>query len=63
VFTRLAEVSPGAPPVGSDPAFYTRRDKIGALASAHGLPAIYELRDFAFAGGLVTSGDSVRDRT
>ena len=42
--------------VGSDAYFSGRRGRIVALAARHGVPAIYERREFADAGGLVSYG-------
>jgi putative ABC transport system substrate-binding protein len=42
--------------VGSDPFFYNRRQEITALALRAGIPAIYELREYVAAGGLVSYG-------
>src|SRR5208337_4726609 len=46
--------------VASDPFFTTRRDRI-ALAAQLKLPAIYEFREFAEAGGLMSYGISLKD--
>ena len=43
-------------------AFFTdRRAKIAALAAQNGLPAIYALREFVAAGGLMSYGTSITD--
>ena len=43
-------------------AFFTsQRDQIIALSSRYGLPAMYQLQDFAVAGGLSSYGASIRD--
>jgi putative ABC transport system substrate-binding protein len=42
--------------VAADPFFNTRRDKLAALAARHAVPAIYILRDYAVAGGLMSYG-------
>ena len=47
--------------VGADPFFNNRRDKIIALAARHAIPAIYEQREFALAGGLISYGTSFSD--
>ena len=47
--------------VGSDPFFDQRTDKLVALASRHAVPAIYGIRDFAVAGGLMSYGPSLSD--
>jgi putative ABC transport system substrate-binding protein len=44
-----------------DPFLQSRRDQLGALAARYGLPAIYERRDFAVAGGLMSYGTSLSD--
>jgi putative ABC transport system substrate-binding protein len=47
--------------VGADPFFDPRRDRLIALAAQHAMPAIYQFRDFAQAGGLVSYGASIAD--
>jgi putative ABC transport system substrate-binding protein len=44
-----------------DPFLQSRRDQLVALAARYGLPAIYERRDFAVAGGLMSYGTSLSD--
>jgi len=47
--------------VGASPFFNNRRDQLVALAARHNLPATYESREFAAAGGLVSYGNSITD--
>src|SRR5260370_35362281 len=45
----------------ADPFFLNRREQLIALASYHGIPAIYEWREYALVGGLMTYGTSITD--
>ena len=60
-FATLREVHADALIVAADPYFLTQSEKLAALAARHGLPAIYELREFAASGGLVSYGASITD--
>jgi len=50
------EVQAGALLVGGDPLFDTQLEQLVALAATHGVPAIYQSREFAEAGGLISYG-------
>src|SRR5262249_21946144 len=47
--------------VGADPFFNSRREQLVALASYISIPAVYEWREYALAGGLMTYGSSLAD--
>jgi putative ABC transport system substrate-binding protein len=47
--------------VSADPFFDTKRDRIIAFAAQNRLPAIYQFREFAVAGGLMSYGVSLPD--
>jgi putative ABC transport system substrate-binding protein len=59
VFATLVQLHAGALLVSTDPFFTSRREEIVALAARHAVPAIYWLRDFAAAGGLISYGPSL----
>ena len=60
-FGTLDREGAGALLVASDAFFYSRRDQLVALAARQGVPAIYQLRDFTAAGGLMSYGTSVAE--
>jgi putative tryptophan/tyrosine transport system substrate-binding protein len=60
-FTRLVQQRIGALLVRSDVLFNGRPKQLVALAGRYALPAIYPLREFATAGGLMSYGASLRD--
>jgi putative ABC transport system substrate-binding protein len=47
--------------ISADPMFTNRPAQLATLASRHALPAIYALREFAEAGGLMTYGSNFTD--
>jgi putative tryptophan/tyrosine transport system substrate-binding protein len=60
-FAALTQQHVTALMVGADPFFDTRRDRLIALAAQHQVPAIYQLREYALAGGLMSYGASITD--
>jgi putative tryptophan/tyrosine transport system substrate-binding protein len=45
--------------VAADPFFGDRRDQLASLASRDAVPAIYNLRQYAAAGGLISYGTNL----
>jgi ABC-type uncharacterized transport system substrate-binding protein len=60
-FVSLAQHQVGALVVQADPFFITRRDQLATLAAQHAIPAVYEGRQFAVAGGLMSYGTKFTD--
>ena len=58
-FAKLVAGRAEALMVGADPFFNSRRNQIVALAARHKVPAVYEFREFAAAGGLMSYGTSL----
>ena len=60
-FASLAREGVGALVVAADPFFDTRSDRIVAFAARQRLPTIYQFREYAVAGGLLSYGVSITD--
>jgi putative tryptophan/tyrosine transport system substrate-binding protein len=57
----IVEQRVGALLVTADPYFATQRDRIVAFAAQNRLPAIYQFREYAVAGGLISYGPRITD--
>jgi putative ABC transport system substrate-binding protein len=58
-FANLVQKPGGALLIGPDPFFLSRRAQIVTLVARHALPAIYDVRDFAETGGLMSYGPNL----
>jgi putative tryptophan/tyrosine transport system substrate-binding protein len=60
-FATLVQLRAEALIIGSDPFFNARRDQFVALAAKNAVPAIFEVREFVMAGGLLSYGASISE--
>jgi putative tryptophan/tyrosine transport system substrate-binding protein len=60
-FASVAQLQAGALIIGGDPFFTSRSRQLGELTVVHRVPTIYEFREFAEAGGLISYGTSLAD--
>jgi len=58
VFATLTQLGAGGLAISGDPFFNTRAELLGAMSLKHALPTMYQAREFAAAGGLVSYGSS-----
>jgi putative tryptophan/tyrosine transport system substrate-binding protein len=58
VFERLIQLRVGALAIAPDTLFTAHSEQLARLTVRHGIPAIYEFREFAAAGGLMSYGSS-----
>jgi putative ABC transport system substrate-binding protein len=60
-FTTIVQTHAGALLVTADPFYFTRREQLIALTARHSIPAIYDFRAYAEAGGLASYGTHLPD--
>jgi len=60
-FSAMVQARVSALLVGAEPYFNSRRNQIVALAAQRSIPAIYEQREFAVAGGLMSYGTKITE--
>ena len=60
-FVSLVQRRAGALVISAEPFFSSRRDKLIELTARQKLPAIYTLREFVTAGGLMSYGTSITE--
>jgi ABC-type uncharacterized transport system substrate-binding protein len=62
VFERLARLQASGLVIGNDPFFNSWSEQLAALALRHAMPAVYEYRAFAAAGGLMSYGGRITEQ-
>jgi putative ABC transport system substrate-binding protein len=58
-FAALVQLHADGLVVGAEPFFYSRREQVVALASRRAVPTIYDGREYAVSGGLISYGPSL----
>ena len=61
VFETLGQLRAGGLVIGGETLFTGQSEQLAALALRHAMPAIYQFREFAAAGGLMSYGANVND--
>jgi putative tryptophan/tyrosine transport system substrate-binding protein len=59
VFATLVELKAGALVITADALFTERHDQIAALAKRYSVPTMFQFREFATTGGLISYGPSI----
>ena len=62
VFATLAELRAGVLVIGPDPFFNSSSEQLASVALRHGVAAVYQYREFAAAGGLMSYGPDIIDQ-
>jgi putative tryptophan/tyrosine transport system substrate-binding protein len=60
-FATLIQQRAGGLVIGPNPLFFSRSEELAALALRHSVPSIFQSREFAAAGGLMSYGGSGTD--
>jgi putative ABC transport system substrate-binding protein len=60
-FATVAQLRVGALAIGADAFYVNRSEQLAALALRHAMPAIFTVREFVDAGGLMSYGVSLKD--
>ena len=60
-FANVVQMRAGGLVIGSSSFFVAHQEELAALAVHHAVPAIFENREFAVAGGLMSYGASIPD--
>ena len=61
IFATLVQLRAGGLVIGADAFFNSRSRRLAALTVRHAIPAIFQFREFAAAGGLMSYGTSLAD--
>ncbi len=60
-FAKLSQLGAGGLVISGGPFFASRSEQLAALAVSHAVPTIYQYREFAAAGGLMSYGSDITE--
>jgi putative ABC transport system substrate-binding protein len=60
-FAKLIQLRAGGLVIGGGPFLISRSEQLAALAARHAVPTIFQYREFAVAGGLLSYGSDITD--
>jgi putative tryptophan/tyrosine transport system substrate-binding protein len=60
-FANLSRLRAGGLVISNSPIFVSRTEQLGALTLRHAIPSIFQFREFAAAGGLMSYGTDAAD--
>jgi len=61
VFAKLIQLRAGGLVISGGPFFVSHREQLAVLSVRHAMPAVFEYREFAAAGGLLSYGSDIAD--
>jgi putative ABC transport system substrate-binding protein len=61
VFAKLIQLRAGGLVIGGGPFLIARQEQLAALTVRHAVPAIFQYREFAMAGGLLSYGADITE--
>jgi len=61
VFASIAQLQAGGLVIGADGVFVSQSEQLAALALRHAVPTVFQMLEFAAAGGLMSYGGSIAD--
>ncbi len=61
IFVKLTQLHAGGLVIGGGAFFASYREQLGAMTARHAVPAVFQYREFAAAGGLMSYGSDISD--
>jgi putative ABC transport system substrate-binding protein len=63
VFASLVQLRAGGLVIGTDAFLNTQAERLAELSVLHAVPSVFQFREFVAAGGLMSYGDSITERS